>query len=86
MREATKEERESINNHIKSISQKVLAIPDGATNGDVILSTLKEYNMRRVNSWVVLDISIPEGEYFSSESTLSFPASFWDAPYERSND
>lgn len=47
MREATKEERESINNHIKNISQKAIIIPDNATNADVIKAIFndKDYSI-----------------------------------------
>ena len=47
MSNATKEERESVNNYIKSISQKVITIPDNATNGDVIKAMFndKDYSI-----------------------------------------
>lgn len=76
MREATKEERESVDNYIKSISQKVITIPDNATNGDVIKALFP-------NSRV--DISCARAFFYIREDLkrfVTFDIDWWNAPYQ----
>lgn len=83
MREATKEERESINNHIKSISQKVITIPVGATNGDVIKALFPDSEVEETQG-LVPKVCF---ESHSGEQCISFfDTSWWNAPYKKAGD
>lgn len=77
MREATKEERESINNHIKGISQKVITIPDGTTNGDVIETVFPQFE-------VSADPYSPSVDIFVYDTMIMrVDRNIWNAPYEK---
>lgn len=80
MREATKEERESINNYIKSISQKVITIPDGATNGDVIKALFPNAEIIRgqIKGENVDRIHLRNNGLLMA----SFYEDWWNAPYQ----
>lgn len=74
MREATKEERESINNYIKSISQKVITIPDEATNGDVIRALFYVKNVEELGCCTFASIA--------GDSDMRVYKDWWNAPYK----
>ena len=80
MREATKEERESVDNYIKSISQKVITIPDGATNGDVIRALFPNAFYEHINKMSGVNFTRVKGL-----NAFDFPQDFydewWNAPY-----
>lgn len=76
MREATKEERESINNYIKSISQNMVTIPDGATNGDVIMTMFPNAKELFTNGF---ERGIrPKGQSW----VIWFNLDWWNEPYK----
>ena len=67
MREATKEESKSIDNYIKSISQKVITIPNEATNGDVMKA--------------LFNISLDDFKHKWGGGDIT--DDWWNAPYKR---
>ena len=80
MREATKEERESVNNYVESISQKVITIPDEATNGDVIKILFPDSEVAETQG-LVPKVCF---ESHSDEQCISFfDTSWWNAPYKK---
>jgi len=78
MRSATKEERESVNSYIESISSKCISIPidENITNGDVIKALFPNasvyidvFNNIHMN----FDNDMPEIVYYKE---------WWNAPYK----
>ena len=81
MREATREERQSIQDYINSISQRVLTIPipEDATNGDVIKAMFPNMEITRIQANCVI-IQMVEPFYIS----CAFSLNWWNAKYKRS--
>lgn len=79
MREATKEERESVNNYIKSISQKAIIIPEGATNGDMVRALFPNAKIYQVGKYV--NALFQSSVWFEDMCT-----GWWYAPYKKEGD
>ena len=81
MRDATKEEQESVNNHIKSISQKAIIIPNETTNGGIlkVLFPSEEWKFYFDDNDTLALIE-------SSDGSLSIFSDWWNAPYKKEGD
>ena len=84
MREATKEEQESVNNYIKSISQKVITIPvdEHTTNGDVIKALFPEIVTTDFYMTVHATTKM-ESNGVKSSISFDFWKDWWNAPYKK---
>jgi len=80
MRDATKEERESVDNYIKSISQKMITIPNKATNGDIIKALFP--NGAAIMSYPPNKVGFITKDGNPDDNYVWYPTDWWNAPYK----